>query len=62
MRAEIDLFLTIFHSHALIFQIPTAPAYYKAKEYNPETAINPLVKPVGASKYMLTFVISPNKN
>jgi hypothetical protein len=37
------------------FQPPSAPAYYKAKEYNPETAVNPLVKPVGASKYILAY-------
>ncbi|KAJ0170926.1 hypothetical protein K1T71_013698 [Dendrolimus kikuchii] len=29
------------------------PAYYKAKEYNPETAIDPLVKPIGANKVQL---------
>ncbi|XP_026322939.1 probable sodium/potassium/calcium exchanger CG1090 isoform X2 [Hyposmocoma kahamanoa] len=29
--------------------VAAQPTYYKAKEYNPETAVNPLVKPVGAS-------------
>ncbi|CAH2059625.1 unnamed protein product, partial [Iphiclides podalirius] len=29
--------------------MPSMPAYYKAKEYNPETAVDPLVKPVGAN-------------
>lgn len=33
------------------FQAPVQPAYYKAKEYNPETAVDPLVKPIGASEY-----------
>ncbi|XP_063629587.1 probable sodium/potassium/calcium exchanger CG1090 [Cydia splendana] len=32
---------------------PAAPAYYKAKEYNPETAINPLIKPIGANHFQL---------
>ncbi|XP_045780474.1 probable sodium/potassium/calcium exchanger CG1090 isoform X1 [Maniola jurtina] len=32
---------------------PTQPAYYKAKEYNAETAVNPLVKPVGANPVQL---------
>ncbi|XP_053619933.1 probable sodium/potassium/calcium exchanger CG1090 isoform X2 [Plodia interpunctella] len=32
---------------------PAAPAYYKAKEYNPETAVDPLVKPVGANPVQL---------
>ncbi|KAJ2940030.1 hypothetical protein O0L34_g14063 [Tuta absoluta] len=30
-------------------QAPAAPAYYKAKEYNPETAVNPLIKPENAN-------------
>ncbi|XP_021204452.1 probable sodium/potassium/calcium exchanger CG1090 isoform X2 [Bombyx mori] len=34
-------------------QAPAAPAYYKAKEYNPETAVDPLVKPIGANKFQL---------
>ncbi|XP_026754390.2 probable sodium/potassium/calcium exchanger CG1090 isoform X2 [Galleria mellonella] len=32
---------------------PVQPAYYKAKEYNPETAVDPLVKPIGANKLQL---------
>ncbi|XP_013165794.1 PREDICTED: probable sodium/potassium/calcium exchanger CG1090 isoform X1 [Papilio xuthus] len=32
---------------------PAMPAYYKAKEYNPETAVDPLVKPIGANKLQL---------
>ncbi|XP_073963280.1 probable sodium/potassium/calcium exchanger CG1090 isoform X1 [Choristoneura fumiferana] len=32
---------------------PAAPAYYKAKEYNPETAVDPLVKPIGATPVQL---------
>ncbi|XP_013185026.1 probable sodium/potassium/calcium exchanger CG1090 [Amyelois transitella] len=34
-------------------QQPVAPAYYKAKEYNPETAVDPLVKPIGANPFQL---------
>ncbi|CAH0721028.1 unnamed protein product, partial [Brenthis ino] len=34
-------------------QAPAQPAYYKAKEYNPETAVDPLVKPIGANKLQL---------
>ncbi|CAH0684018.1 unnamed protein product [Chilo suppressalis] len=34
---------------------PAAPAYYKAKEYNPETAVNPLVKPEGANTLQLAW-------
>ncbi|XP_041985191.1 probable sodium/potassium/calcium exchanger CG1090 [Aricia agestis] len=34
-------------------QAPAAPAYYKAREYNPETAVNPLVKPVNANHLQL---------
>ncbi|XP_064074871.1 probable sodium/potassium/calcium exchanger CG1090 [Vanessa tameamea] len=34
-------------------QAPAQPAYYKAKEYNPETAIDPLVKPIGANVVQL---------
>lgn len=34
----------------LALQVAAQPTYYKAKEYNPETAVNPLLKPVGASK------------
>ncbi|CAB3223003.1 unnamed protein product [Arctia plantaginis] len=36
-------------------QPPAAPAYYKAKEYNPETAVDPLVKPIGANHLQLAF-------
>ncbi|CAG9794850.1 unnamed protein product [Diatraea saccharalis] len=32
---------------------PAAPTYYKAKEYNPETAVDPLVKPIGANHLQL---------
>ncbi|CAH2265387.1 jg13340 [Pararge aegeria aegeria] len=32
---------------------PAQPAYYKAKEYNPETAVDPLVKPEGANVVQL---------
>uniref|UniRef100_A0A2A4IZH9 Sodium/calcium exchanger membrane region domain-containing protein n=1 Tax=Heliothis virescens TaxID=7102 RepID=A0A2A4IZH9_HELVI len=34
---------------------PAAPAYYKAKEYNPETAVDPLVKPIGANHFQLAW-------
>ncbi|XP_061380142.1 probable sodium/potassium/calcium exchanger CG1090 [Danaus plexippus] len=34
-------------------QAPPQPAYYKAKEYNPETAVDPLVKPIGANRLQL---------
>ncbi|XP_045455422.1 probable sodium/potassium/calcium exchanger CG1090 [Melitaea cinxia] len=34
-------------------QVPAQPAYYKAKEYNPETAVDPLVKPIGANHLQL---------
>ncbi|XP_039760720.1 probable sodium/potassium/calcium exchanger CG1090 [Pararge aegeria] len=34
-------------------QPPAQPAYYKAKEYNPETAVDPLVKPEGANVVQL---------
>ncbi|CAH2097182.1 unnamed protein product [Euphydryas editha] len=34
-------------------QVPAQPAYYKAKEYNPETAVDPLVKPIGANQLQL---------
>ncbi|VVD00421.1 unnamed protein product [Leptidea sinapis] len=36
-------------------QAPLPPAYYKAKEYNPETAIDPLVKPIGANHFQLFY-------
>ncbi|KAF9799440.1 hypothetical protein SFRURICE_003137, partial [Spodoptera frugiperda] len=36
-------------------QQPAAPAYYKAKEYNPETAVDPLVKPIGANHFQLAW-------
>ncbi|KAJ8715485.1 hypothetical protein PYW07_009967 [Mythimna separata] len=36
-------------------QPAAAPAYYKAKEYNPETAIDPLVKPIGANHFQLAW-------
>ncbi|XP_072933005.1 probable sodium/potassium/calcium exchanger CG1090 [Epargyreus clarus] len=32
---------------------PSMPAYYKAKEYNPETAVNPLTKPEGANSLQM---------
>ncbi|CAK1541193.1 unnamed protein product [Leptosia nina] len=34
-------------------QQPPGPAYYKARDYNPETAVNPLVKPEGANQVQL---------
>ncbi|CAH4037030.1 probable sodium/potassium/calcium exchanger CG1090 isoform X1 [Pieris brassicae] len=34
-------------------QQPAVPAYYKAKDYNPDTAVNPLVKPEGANPVQL---------
>ncbi|XP_049880616.1 probable sodium/potassium/calcium exchanger CG1090 [Pectinophora gossypiella] len=36
-------------------QAPVVPTYYKAKEYNPETAVNPLIKPANANPLQLAF-------
>lgn len=47
---------TMFQKEYVIYKCiefqPAAPAYYKAKEYNPETAVDPLVKPIGASTFL----------
>ncbi|GBP89108.1 hypothetical protein EVAR_64376_1 [Eumeta japonica] len=40
---------------------PAMPNYYKAKEYNPETAVDPLVKPTNANQLQLAvwYVVYP---